>query len=202
MLEIINLEFDYQERPLLKNISFIVPTGGLLHLKGTNGVGKTTLLKLIAGLFQPASGCIRFAGKTVSMHIAEYQHNLCFIGHKSGINPYLTLKENCYFDLNYQEDACDLEQLIEIFNLQNHWNQPCALLSAGQKRQVGLLKLWMSKAPLWLLDEPLVALDERAVALIMERIKLHRALGGTVVLTSHQTLPVSVRESSCMEFCL
>lgn len=198
MLEVINLEFDYQEQPLLKNISFNVPTGHLLHLKGGNGAGKTTLLKLIAGLYQPREGSIRFDGQTV----AEYQSKICFIGHKSGINPFLTLKENCYFDLNYQKEACDLEQLIEIFNLQHHWNQPCALLSAGQKRQVGLLRLWMSKAVLWLLDEPLVALDERALSIILDRIKLHKALGGTIVLTSHQPLPAKACGKDYLEFHL
>lgn len=186
MLDVLNLNFDYQEQPLLNEVTFHLPAGGLLHLRGANGAGKTTLLKLIAGLYCPADGQIHFFNQNIHQDLAAYQRQLCFVGHKTGINPSLTLRENCFFDLKY--NGMPIEELIAIFNLERHLDLPSGLLSAGQRRQVGLLRLWMSDAQLWLLDEPLVALDDKALELIMNKINTHRAQGGAVLLTSHQKL--------------
>ncbi len=188
MLDVINLSFDYQEQPLLNNVAFHLPVGGLLHLQGANGAGKTTLLKLIAGLYRPLEGEIHFSQKNIYQDLAQYQREICFVGHKAGINPSLTLRENCLFDLHYKQQP--VEDLAAIFKLEAHLDYPCALLSAGQRRQAGLLRLWMTNAKLWLLDEPLVALDERALDIIMNKIEAHRKQGGAVLLTSHQKLPL------------
>ncbi|MCW8386034.1 heme ABC exporter ATP-binding protein CcmA [Fluoribacter dumoffii] len=208
MLDVINLAFDYQEKPLLNNVAFHLPEGGLLHLRGRNGAGKTTLLKLIAGLFQPLQGEIRFFGQNIAKEPSEYQRHLCFVGHKAGINPNLSLRENCYFDLHYvppvseirNERIDKIEELASIFKLEHHLDVPCGLLSSGQRRQAGLLRLWFSNSRLWLLDEPLVALDEHAMKQIMDVIALHRNQGGAVLLTSHQQLPLD--SSGYEEYCL
>ncbi len=188
MLDVINLTFDYQEQPLLNEVSFNIPPGALLHLRGANGAGKTTLLKLIAGLYYPLAGEIQFFGKNIHSNLASYQQALCFIGHKTGMNPGLTLRENCRFDLHYHQNS--LDELVAVFHLERYLDLPCGLLSAGQRRQVALLRLWMTKAKLWLLDEPLTALDEKALTILMARIKSHREQGGAVLLTSHQQLPL------------
>lgn len=198
MLDLIDLSFDYQDQPLLNKVSFHLPVGGLLHLRGVNGAGKTTLLKLIAGLYRPAQGEIHFFKQDIHQDLAAYQRQLCFVGHKTGINPNLTLRENCRFDLHYHEN--DIDELAAIFKLEHYLDSPSGLLSAGQRRQVGLLRLWMSEAKLWLLDEPLVALDDRALELIMAKIDMHRKQGGAVLLTSHQKLPL--HESDYQEHCL
>lgn len=189
MLEVINLDFDYQDQPLLNNVSLHLPAGGLLHLKGANGAGKTTLLKLIAGLHHPSQGQINYQGLSIHQDLSAYQRQLCFIGHKTGINPYLTIRENCLFDLHSSESNETIQALTAFFKLESHLDQPCGLLSAGQRRQVGLLRLWMSDTKLWLLDEPLVALDDKALEVIMDKIEVHRSHGGAVLLTSHQSLP-------------
>jgi heme exporter protein A len=77
-----------------------------------------------------------------------------------------------------------------MFNLNAHLDSLCGILSSGQKRQVGLLRLWLSNAPIWLLDEPFVALDEKALTVIMNKIQAHREKGGMVLLTSHQSIPL------------
>lgn len=198
MLDVIDLSFDYQEQPLLNKVAFHLPAGGLLHLRGANGAGKTTLLKLIAGLYRAAEGEVHFSGQNIHHDLAAYQRQLCFVGHKTGINLSLTLRENCFFDLKYQGGS--IEQLIAAFKLEQHLDLPSGLLSAGQRRQVGLLRLWMSDAKLWLLDEPLVALDDKALEFIMIKIAAHRKQGGAVLLTSHQKLPLS--SSDYQEYCL
>lgn len=189
MLDVIALDFDYQDQPLLKGVNVHVPSGSIVHLRGANGAGKTTLLKLLAGLYLPAQGEIRFAGDNIHNQLTSYQRQICFVGHKPGINPYLTLKENCQFDLHFALSTKNEIELASIFNLDNYLDHPCGLLSAGQKRQVSLLRLWMTNAPIWLLDEPLVALDEAALSILMGHIELHRKAGGIIILTSHQHLP-------------
>lgn len=193
MLQLCNVSFDYQEVPLLKCVNFSLAKGELMHIQGANGAGKTTLFKLIAGLHRPCQGDILYQSQVIHQNLTHYQQQVCFIGHKSGINPYLSMRENCFFDVHFHEDV-DLEPLFAVFNLKKYKDIACGLLSAGQKRQVALLRLWYSKASLWLLDEPFVALDAAAIAVLMRRIALHRAAGGMVLLTSHQAIPL---DKSC-----
>lgn len=189
MLDVIAVDFDYQDQPLLKNVSFHLPAGGLLQVRGANGAGKTTLIKLLAGLYKPSRGQIQFEKQLIVEALDTYQQQICFVGHKIGINPYLTIKENCFFDTQYRNT--DLDRLISVFKLDNQEDLPCGLLSAGQRRQAGLLRLWMTGAKLWLLDEPLVALDNNALSILMNKIQEHRSHGGAVLLTSHQSLPLN-----------
>lgn len=163
-----------------------------MHLRGANGVGKTTLLKLIAGLYQPLAGQIHYHGQSIQQDRASYQKKLCYVGHKSGINPQLTLRENCLFDLQYADH--NLEDLAKNFSLTAHLDKPCSVLSAGQRRQAGLLRLWMTRAPLWLLDEPLVALDDKTQQELINQLNHHREVGGAIILTSHQSLPQGTLE--------
>lgn len=200
MLNVSDLSFDYQEEPLLNKVSFDLPAGSMLHLRGANGSGKTTLLKLLAGLYHPHQGRIVFKGQAIAENLAQYQQEICYVGHKPGINPYLSIRENCMFDTHYALKKYDIQHLAKVFQLQAHLDKLCGLLSAGLKRQVGLLRLWMTDAPLWLLDEPLVALDERAVSVLMHHIQQHRQAGGIVVLSSHQSLPLD--SSEYQEYCL
>lgn len=194
MLDVIDLDFDYQEVPLLKKVTFNVPEGGLLHVQGANGSGKTTLLKVIAGLYHPLTGQIQFQGHSIALDMTNYQKQICYVGHKSGLNPYLTVRENCFFDTHYGAKNKNITELASIFKLEHHLDYPCGILSAGQKRQVGMLRLWMSDAKLWLLDEPLIALDNEALTILVNHINWHRYQGGAVLLTSHQNLPQSMAD--------
>ena len=199
MFELCHLAFDYQDAPLLNDINIQLFDGDLLHIQGANGAGKTTLLKLIAGLHHPSSGEIRYKGQSIQKNLAEYQRLLCFVGHKTGISPHLTIKENCYFDIHYSKQKNILE-LASIFKLEHHINSPCSNLSSGQKRQVGLLRLWLTDARIWLLDEPFIALDENALSTLMDKIQVHRKQGGIVLLTSHQDIPLG--KSDYVEYFL
>lgn len=189
MLDVCSLNFEYPDKPLLHEVQFMVKPGSLLHLRGNNGSGKTTLLKLLAGILQPLDGDIRYHGKLITDDLPSYQKNICFVGHKAGISPLLTVQENCKFDLHKSRCNLSIEELITSFGLDEFKDTPCSLLSAGQKRRVALLRLLMSDASLWLLDEPLVALDNDALLLFMTHLNNHLISGGIVVLTSHQSLP-------------
>ncbi|OCH97410.1 cytochrome c biogenesis heme-transporting ATPase CcmA [Legionella jamestowniensis] len=199
MLEVRELCFDYQDKPLLCQITFSVEEGQLLHLRGNNGAGKTTLLRLLAGLLSPREGEIYFNSQPIAKNLFEYQHQLCYLGHRTGINPLLTVKENCFFDMHWGRAEINFDELVKRFGLSELQHERCGHLSAGQKRRVGLLRLAMTDAHLWLLDEPFVALDKEAIELVIISIENHLASGGLIVLTSHQHLPDRL---SHLEYCL
>ncbi|MBA2652188.1 MAG: cytochrome c biogenesis heme-transporting ATPase CcmA [Tatlockia sp.] len=199
MLEIIDLSFDYHDKPLLTKVHFSLAEGQLLHLRGANGAGKTTLLKLLSGLLQPGKGEIRYNDNDISKSPSAYQRNLCYVGHKAGINPLLTVRENCKFDMHWNRRFLSFDKLIKAFGLQDLADEPCYLLSAGQRRRVSLLRIAMTDAKLWLLDEPLIALDTEAVKTLMGFLENHIEQGGQIILTSHQSLPL---QQSYLEYSL
>lgn len=191
MLQVNNLSFDYADAPLLEQVNFAVPAGKLLHLQGENGSGKTTLLKLISGLLSPSEGEIYFKGEPVERSLKAYQRQLCYIGHKPGISPALSPRQNVFFDTHHGRRPMDFDRSIHALSLQGLEDVPCFQLSAGQRRRVTLLRLLMTTAQLWLLDEPFIALDTRAIDFLKERLLEHLGQGGAVVVTSHQSLPFS-----------
>lgn len=200
MLEVQTLTFDYQDKPLLHDVQFALQAGQLLHLQGSNGAGKTTLLKLIAGLLQPHAGEIRYEGKAVHDDPVFYRQQLCYVGHRPGLNPLLTIKENCYFDLHWErQPSLSYSRLLASFGLADLANEPCYHLSAGQLRRVSLLRIAMTDARLWLLDEPFVALDKAAIEALTQCLEHHVSQGGQVILTSHQRFPF---HRPYVEYCL
>lgn len=200
MLDVEHLDFDYPDKQLLHGVQFTVNPGCLLHLRGGNGAGKTTLLKLLAGVLHPTQGDIRYCGHSIRKNVATYQRAICYVGHKTGVSQLLTVRENCRFELHRNDHTQSFEELIKRYDLQGLEDVVCGLLSAGQRRRVGLLRLAMSDASLWLLDEPLVALDKDAVSILMITLNQHLARGGLVVLTSHQNIPQG--PGNYQEYCL
>ena len=190
MLKVSALSFDYENRPVLEKVSFIVASGQVLHLRGRNGAGKTTLLKLLAGLVAPQDGQIYFDHQLIHDDLTAYQQNLCYIGHKSGLSSALSLRENYRFDYR-----CDLNKMINFdgylqdFDLHTIADTPCVALSMGQRRRGSLLRLLVTNAKLWLLDEPFTSLDKEGRVLLMQKIAEHVNNSGMVIMTSHQTLP-------------
>jgi heme exporter protein A len=189
MLQVTDLIFDYSDKLLLQNVNFSVKPGTVLHIQGKNGVGKTTLLKLLAGLLQPIKGHITGAGQS------------CYVGHQNGVNLSLTPDEHMRFDLGVQDKAI-LDKALTRLNLKNARDTPCGLLSAGQKRRVGLLRLLIMEAKLWLLDEPLVGLDTAGMDILGDLIKAHLKQAGMVILTAHQVLPFDLNARVLKELVL
>lgn len=191
MLDVRDLGFDYPLKPLLHGVRFTLLPGNLLHVQGGNGAGKTTLLKLLAGLLLPTEGSIFYGGQDIQDDRAAYQQSFGFVGHKTGVSRLLTVQEQVRFDRDFFGLECPIDEVLASFALDGLGDIPCGLLSVGQRRRVGLLRLFFSSAPLWLLDEPFVGLDKDATALFMGYVKKHLAEQGMVIMTSHQTLPFS-----------
>jgi heme exporter protein A len=181
------------ERPLFSGLDLAVGAGEWLHVRGENGVGKTSLLRLLAGLAQAAAGEILWGGQPIGQVDEEYRRNLLFLGHHGALKEELTALENLEFAA-----ALDGAQLSERealaalhrFGLKGREELPVRFLSAGQKRRVLLARLLTRKATLWVLDEPFTALDTKAVDMLAALIGEHLAGGGMAVLTSHQAMPI------------
>lgn len=180
-------------KPLLQRISIILPPESMLHIRGPNGSGKTSLLKLLSGMFRPDEGEIRYGDVDIWSNITDYHQKLSYLGHKNGFNPGLTVWEHCHLDWPTCPQASLLDQMLAELALTPLKDRACYLLSAGQKRRVALLRLLLSSAQLWVLDEPLVALDTEGVAFLMTCLQAHIRQGGQVVYTSHQPLPWHAR---------
>lgn len=195
MLNVSHLSFDYGHKPLLTDINFTLSTHRLLYLTGANGKGKSTLLRLLVGLFRPTAGDIFYANQPIYDDLPTYQQQLCYVGHKTGVNQLLTASEYCRNEVPGYDGHPMAAKFLQGINPQTLNGQ----LSAGQRRRLGLLRLLTTKAKLWLLDEPFVGLDKASTAQLTQLLDEHLLQGGQIILTSHQPLPTS---QAYQEYCL
>ena len=174
-------------RTLFKGLSFAVPPGEALFVSGPNGAGKTSFLRMLAGLLPLAAG--RFAvDPDVEAPLSELCH---YVGHMSAVKTALSVEENLAFWADYLGGARNgTDAALDVFGLEPLAHLPAALLSAGQRRKLGLSRLFVATRPVWLLDEPSVSLDAASVKLLDRAIAAHLKMGGVAIVASHTPLKV------------
>lgn len=189
MLDVANLACSRGDRPLFRKLSFRLEPGQLLHVQGPNGSGKTTLLRTLCGLTQPASGEIRWQGRTTSTDRATYLGDLAYVGHANALHGDLTGGENLGFETCLAGgEPAEANTTLAGLGLGRTAGLPVKLLSQGQKRRTALARLFARNKRLWILDEPLSALDVRSCENLLALFARHLEAGGLIVLTSHQEL--------------
>ncbi len=180
------------ERVIFENLDFAVAPGEALLLTGRNGSGKSSLLRLLAGLTPLLSGVLSWDGTDIADDPAAHRARLAFVGHADALKPVLTVAETIAFWAGMRGRGGDeAVAALDRFGLGAFAATPCRLLSAGQRRRVSLARLFAGQAPLWLLDEPLTGLDGEAAAELLDAIAAHRAAGGRVVLSTHAPLDLA-----------
>jgi heme exporter protein A len=183
------------ERRLFADLSFTLAPHTLLAVRGANGSGKTSLLRMLCGLLSPAAGTIAWNGNDIHSSREEYCAQIVYIGHLNGIKDELSGLENLRFAARTAGLAASAESAdaaLRQFGLDGFQRQPCKTLSQGQRRRVALARLCLSATrPLWVLDEPFTALDAAAFALTQGLLESHLQQGGMVVLTTHQDAPIT-----------
>lgn len=189
-LEAVALACERDWRMLFEHLDLQLAAGDMLQISGPNGSGKTSLLRLLAGLMRPTSGEILVQGKPLAEQRGELARLLLWIGHAAGIKDLLTPEENlawlCALHRPAGREA--IWQALEAVGLRGFEDVPCHTLSAGQQRRVALARLYLDSPPLWILDEPFTALDKQGVAQLEAHLARHCETGGMVILTTHHTL--------------
>ncbi|MCG6205713.1 heme ABC exporter ATP-binding protein CcmA [Rhodopseudomonas sp. HC1] len=179
-------------REVFDGLDFEVAHGEALALVGQNGAGKTSLLRLIAGLLQPAAGSITVDGGEPDTPVAEQAH---YLGHRDALKPSLSVSENLAFWREFLGgETTDLAAAITAVGLGHAAELPAAYLSAGQRRRLSIARLLVVRRPIWLLDEPTSALDAKGQELFVTLMRDHLTRGGLIVAATHLPLGIEARE--------
>lgn len=183
-------------RDLFTNLEFELCPGQVLRVEGKNGSGKTSLLRIMAGLAQPLEGEVLWQGRKIHHAESDYFQNLLFLGHRAAIKFELTPIENLCMakSLHGSKTENGIEEALYQVGLYGFEDIPCAQLSAGQKRRVALAQLFLSRAKCWILDEPYTSLDVNAVSMLEGLFAKHLINGGILVITSHQPITIPAGE--------
>lgn len=187
-LELHGVTFERNFIPLFNPVYCQIMPGEIIHISGENGIGKSTLLRILAGLLEASSGTIYWQDKCILKNLEEYQQGLHYIGHHHGCKPYLTVLENILLFqalLSSKRPKNSVDESINLLGLEHLLHVKAALLSAGQLKRLSLIKLFLVTKKTWILDEPSTALDKQGQAFLQTQIEQHLAQKGRVILTTH-----------------
>jgi len=192
LLRAAGLEGQRGERVLFRELQLSLAAGDVVWLRGRNGRGKTTLLRLLAGLATPAAGTIEFRGTPLAKAGAHWRQELVYIGHANALKDDLSATEALRFVAGLRgrnPDATTTLKALTRLGVAERARAAVRTLSQGQRRRVALARLALPDPPaLWLLDEPFDALDDVGIATLNGLLSEHAARGGAALLTSHQAL--------------
>jgi heme exporter protein A len=188
LLEARNLACLRGENILFAALAIAVHPGEALVLTGANGAGKSSLLRLLAGLLEPFDGAVLWQGEDVFADRARHARRLRYVGHGDAVKPGLTARENLRVFARLHGGG--VEAALAALGLGALAELPARVLSAGQRRRLGLARLALAPAPLWLLDEPTTGLDAASIDRLAALLAGHRAGGGMVVAATHLPLPL------------
>jgi len=173
LLKITNLGFSYDEQPIIKNFSKEISAGDVIHLCGDNGRGKSTLLKLVAGILAPDQGSI------------EGTVEKAFVGHVLGLHPDLSVLNNIIYGFKPVSLSL-LDNLLKETHLLNKKHQRLRTLSKGQGQKIALIHLLLQQPQLWLLDEPFANLDKASETWLWNKMQAGIEAGVAIVFTAHR----------------
>jgi heme exporter protein A len=177
------------ERIVFEHLDFALESGGALLLRGANGAGKSSLLRLCAAFLQPSAGALTWNGQPIGGDLDAHRARLTWVGHLDAVKPAFTVAENVGFWLGLAGRG-DADDALAAVGLDHLATLPAAYLSAGQRRRLNLARL-AGGGTLWLLDEPTSSLDDVSANALAAMIEAHRRAGGMAIIATHQDLPLA-----------
>lgn len=203
MLQARQIECTRGNRRLFHDLSFRLEARQALHVRGENGSGKTSLLRMIAGLSPVEAGEVRWNDERIAARGEDYRGELVFLGHSNGLKDDLSAVENLEHALALAGSCPGHEALRAALTQQGLGgvaDLPVKLLSQGQKRRVALVRLdFSANKPLWILDEPFSALDAGSSARVGKAVAAHLQGGGVVLFTTHQEVALAGAQVQSIE---
>ena len=179
-------------REVFSGLDFEGVAGAALAVTGPNGSGKTSLLRLIAGLLHPAGGSIVLAGGDAELTLPEQAH---YLGHRDALKPALSVMENLSFWRDFLGgEAGDAAKSLVRVGIDHAAHLPAGFLSAGQRRRLSIARLLSVKRAIWLLDEPATALDVAGQAVFVGLMREHLSGGGMIIAATHAPLGIEAKE--------
>lgn len=195
MLTVSRLACVRGDQTLFSGLDFSLAASNCLHVKGENGAGKTSLLRLLCGLGLPAEGDICWQNQNIRQLADDYRRELLYLGHHNALKDDLSALENLRLNAalagSQLSEATAIEHLALAGLPVHKVDLPVRVLSQGQKRRTALARLLCSRAKLWILDEPFVALDLAAIDWLTRILAQHLDNAGLIIFTSHQDVTIS-----------
>jgi len=182
---------------VFKDLSFTLESGAALVVTGANGIGKSSLLRTLAGLVPLAGGAVRIEGGDLDRPLAEHAH---YFGHQNALKPAQTALENLVFWQSFTDavqtgafsgSAVPPSEALATLGIGHTAHLPAGYLSAGQTRRLALSRLLVTPRPVWLMDEPTSALDTASEAQLLGLMNAHLACGGMIITATHTELALS-----------
>jgi heme exporter protein A len=186
-------------RRLVAGLSFALERGQKALIVGPNGSGKTSLLRIVAGLAPSSGGQVTWNAVGTYDLSPEARAGVVYCAHLDGLKKDLTVRENLTFYARLRGADEALDELLEALSLAGVADRQVRHLSAGQRRRAGLATLLAARAQLWILDEPMTNLDAAGRALVAGRIGAHLAAGGLAVIATHQPEELSDKGTFLVE---
>lgn len=178
MISVRDLTLERYFEPVFKPVTFSLTAGDLVLLTGDNGCGKTTLIRILAGVLAPSQG-----------HIEWGEDGMIYVGHMLAVKDDLTVTENIDFMRRFiGQGGQSTREIVERVGLRRVAEQPARTLSAGQRKRCALARLLLSDARLWLLDEPYSNLDKQGMSMLDGILRRHLQAGGACAMATHGSL--------------
>ena len=175
-------------KTLVRNLSIKIRSGEILTLKGPNGSGKTSLLRILASFLEPAFGSVTWNEKNIKNDVFSYRNEIVYVSHLNPIKNVLTVEENLNFWSRIENNKNLNPKVFKFLGFEKIPKIPASLLSAGQRRRLNLARLVLSKRQIWLLDEPTTSLDDESIIKISTLLKNHIESGGIIVMAAHNEI--------------
>ena len=188
MLLVNNIYFSRQSKAILKDVNLSIPPKGIIHLTGNNGVGKTTLLKIISKILNPDDGEIFWNGKNIKKNIFNFYNQTTFIMDSNTSTRELSVKDNINFWRGLSSSKLNNEEILNVLqklDIDKYYKTKVMYLSSGERKKLELLRLILEQKKLWVLDEPFNHLDDLSIEILNQTFLDHINNDGIILFASH-----------------